>query len=102
MRIDSATMNDDITTSLRGLNKLAKILKKGRIEKGCVSQISTRYILVHLLWCLHNFWLLWSVFLWIVMNRDLSREPVSYLSDICSLCWIDICSGTVLQNIVFE
>ncbi|GAB1299143.1 Exosome complex exonuclease RRP44 [Apodemus speciosus] len=34
MRIDSTAMNDDITTSLRGLNKLAKILKKGRIEKG--------------------------------------------------------------------
>lgn len=28
MRIDSAAMNDNITTSLRGLNKLAKILKK--------------------------------------------------------------------------
>lgn len=28
MRIDSAAMNDSITTSLRGLNKLAKILKK--------------------------------------------------------------------------
>lgn len=37
MRIDSATMNDDITTSLRGLNKLAKILKKGRIEKGALT-----------------------------------------------------------------
>ncbi|KAK2489328.1 hypothetical protein MC885_011272 [Smutsia gigantea] len=37
MRIDSATMNDDITTSLRGLNKLAKILKKGRIKKGALT-----------------------------------------------------------------
>ncbi|KAB1267766.1 Exosome complex exonuclease RRP44 [Camelus dromedarius] len=37
MRIDSATMNDNITTSLRGLNKLAKILKKRRIEKGYIS-----------------------------------------------------------------
>ncbi|XP_048197208.1 exosome complex exonuclease RRP44 [Perognathus longimembris pacificus] len=37
MRIDSATMNDDITTSLRGLNKLAKILKKGRIAKGALT-----------------------------------------------------------------
>uniref|UniRef100_A0A671DNZ0 DIS3 homolog, exosome endoribonuclease and 3'-5' exoribonuclease n=1 Tax=Rhinolophus ferrumequinum TaxID=59479 RepID=A0A671DNZ0_RHIFE len=37
MRIDSATMNDDITNSLRGLNKLAKILKKGRIEKGALT-----------------------------------------------------------------
>jgi hypothetical protein len=39
MRIDSAAMNDDITTSLRGLNQLAKILKKGRIEKGYVVKI---------------------------------------------------------------
>ncbi|XP_027569334.1 exosome complex exonuclease RRP44 [Pipra filicauda] len=37
MRIDSATMNDDITTSLRGLNKLAKILKKKRIENGALT-----------------------------------------------------------------
>ncbi|XP_026971883.1 exosome complex exonuclease RRP44 isoform X2 [Sagmatias obliquidens] len=37
MRIDSATMNDSITTSLRGLNKLAKILKKGRIENGALT-----------------------------------------------------------------
>ncbi|ELW47905.1 Exosome complex exonuclease RRP44 [Tupaia chinensis] len=37
MRIDSATMNDDITISLRGLNKLAKILKKRRIEKGALT-----------------------------------------------------------------
>lgn len=34
MRIDSAAMNDDITISLRGLNKLAKILKKRRIDNG--------------------------------------------------------------------
>ena len=34
LRIDDTTMNDDITNSLRGLNKLAKILKKRRIEKG--------------------------------------------------------------------
>ncbi|XP_077830464.1 exosome complex exonuclease RRP44 isoform X2 [Macaca mulatta] len=37
LRIDSANMNDDITTSLRGLNKLAKILKKRRIEKGALT-----------------------------------------------------------------
>ncbi|XP_015446383.1 exosome complex exonuclease RRP44 isoform X2 [Pteropus alecto] len=37
MRIDSASMNDDITVSLRGLNKLAKILKKRRIEKGALT-----------------------------------------------------------------
>ncbi|KAK2526992.1 Dis3 [Columba guinea] len=36
MRIDSATMNDDITISLRGLNKLAKILKKRRIDNGAL------------------------------------------------------------------
>ncbi|XP_030817141.1 exosome complex exonuclease RRP44 [Camarhynchus parvulus] len=40
MRIDSATMNDDITTSLRGLNKLAKILKKKRIDKGALTLAS--------------------------------------------------------------
>ncbi|KAK1342058.1 LOW QUALITY PROTEIN: hypothetical protein QTO34_016811 [Cnephaeus nilssonii] len=37
MRIDSAAMNDDITISLRGLNKLAKILKRRRIEKGALT-----------------------------------------------------------------
>ncbi|XP_077014526.1 exosome complex exonuclease RRP44 isoform X2 [Tamandua tetradactyla] len=37
MRIDSASMNDDITASLRELNKLAKILKKRRIEKGALT-----------------------------------------------------------------
>uniref|UniRef100_A0A8C4XP99 Protein DIS3 homolog n=1 Tax=Falco tinnunculus TaxID=100819 RepID=A0A8C4XP99_FALTI len=37
MRIDSATMNDHITTSLRGLNKLAKILKKKRTDKGALT-----------------------------------------------------------------
>ncbi|XP_044540905.1 exosome complex exonuclease RRP44-like [Gracilinanus agilis] len=36
MRIDSANMNDDITTSLRGLNKLAKILKRRRIDAGAL------------------------------------------------------------------
>uniref|UniRef100_A0A8D0GXL4 Exosome complex exonuclease RRP44 n=1 Tax=Sphenodon punctatus TaxID=8508 RepID=A0A8D0GXL4_SPHPU len=37
MRIDSAGMSDDITTSLRGLNKLAKILKKRRIDNGALT-----------------------------------------------------------------
>ncbi|XP_061223751.1 exosome complex exonuclease RRP44 [Neopsephotus bourkii] len=37
MRIDSATMNDDITTSLRKLNKLAKIMKKRRIDNGALT-----------------------------------------------------------------
>lgn len=34
MRIDDGTKNDDVTQSLRSLNKLAKILKKRRIENG--------------------------------------------------------------------
>ncbi|KAG5262197.1 hypothetical protein AALO_G00293290 [Alosa alosa] len=37
MKIDDANMNDDITQSLRGLNKLAKILKAKRIEKGALT-----------------------------------------------------------------
>ncbi|XP_066476116.1 exosome complex exonuclease RRP44 [Tiliqua scincoides] len=37
MRIDSSSMNDDITTSLRGLNKLAKILKKRRRDNGALT-----------------------------------------------------------------
>ncbi|KAJ8003405.1 hypothetical protein DPEC_G00147980 [Dallia pectoralis] len=37
MRIDDTSMNDDITKSLRGLNQLAKILKKQRIEKGALT-----------------------------------------------------------------
>ncbi|XP_038623740.1 exosome complex exonuclease RRP44 [Tachyglossus aculeatus] len=37
MRIDSGSMRDEITTSLRGLNKLAKILKKQRIDKGALT-----------------------------------------------------------------
>ncbi|KAM7408518.1 hypothetical protein PAMA_002310 [Pampus argenteus] len=37
MRIDDNTKNDDITESLRGLNKLAKILKRRRIEKGALT-----------------------------------------------------------------
>ncbi|XP_076839145.1 exosome complex exonuclease RRP44 [Brachyhypopomus gauderio] len=37
MRIDDASMNDDITKSLRGLNALAKILKGRRIEKGALT-----------------------------------------------------------------
>lgn len=45
MRIDSGAMNDDITISLRGLNKLAKILKRRRIEKGYISKISIKIVL---------------------------------------------------------
>ncbi|KAM3837256.1 exosome complex exonuclease RRP44 isoform 3-T3 [Vipera latastei] len=37
MKIDSATLKDDITMSLRGLNSLAKILKKRRREKGALT-----------------------------------------------------------------
>ncbi|KAK7901150.1 hypothetical protein WMY93_017919 [Mugilogobius chulae] len=37
MRIDDTTMNDDITKSLRGLNKLAKILKRRRIDNGALT-----------------------------------------------------------------
>ncbi|XP_012678882.2 exosome complex exonuclease RRP44 [Clupea harengus] len=37
MKIDDRNMNDDITKNLRGLNKLAKILKAGRIEKGALT-----------------------------------------------------------------
>ncbi|MFT7817935.1 exosome complex exonuclease RRP44 isoform X1 [Arapaima gigas] len=37
LRIDDANMNDDITKSLRGLNTLAKILKKRRVENGALT-----------------------------------------------------------------
>uniref|UniRef100_A0A1A7Y0C5 Exosome complex exonuclease RRP44 n=1 Tax=Iconisemion striatum TaxID=60296 RepID=A0A1A7Y0C5_9TELE len=37
MRIDDTNKNDDITQSLRGLNKLAKILKRRRIENGALT-----------------------------------------------------------------
>ncbi|XP_028655451.2 exosome complex exonuclease RRP44 [Erpetoichthys calabaricus] len=37
MRIDDSSMNDEITLSLRGLNRLAKILKKRRIENGALT-----------------------------------------------------------------
>ncbi|KAK2824440.1 hypothetical protein Q5P01_021615 [Channa striata] len=37
MRIDDTLKNDDITNSLRGLNKLAKILKRQRIENGALT-----------------------------------------------------------------
>ncbi|XP_077438757.1 exosome complex exonuclease RRP44 [Vanacampus margaritifer] len=45
MRIDDTDKNDNITKSLRGLNKLAKILKKGRIEKGALtlSSVEVRF-----------------------------------------------------------
>ena len=34
MRIDDPTLNDNVTKSLRNLNKLAKILKQGRKDNG--------------------------------------------------------------------
>uniref|UniRef100_A0A8C5GMY8 Exosome complex exonuclease RRP44 n=1 Tax=Gouania willdenowi TaxID=441366 RepID=A0A8C5GMY8_GOUWI len=37
MRIDDTSLNDDVTKSLRGLNKLAKIFKRKRIEKGALT-----------------------------------------------------------------
>ncbi|KAL8189938.1 UNVERIFIED_CONTAM: exosome catalytic subunit dis3 [Gekko kuhli] len=37
MKIDSTNMSDDITTSLRGLNRLAKVLKKRRIDNGALT-----------------------------------------------------------------
>uniref|UniRef100_A0AAY4E8K5 RNB domain-containing protein n=1 Tax=Denticeps clupeoides TaxID=299321 RepID=A0AAY4E8K5_9TELE len=37
LRIDDTSLNDDITQSLRGLNRLAKILKAKRVEKGALS-----------------------------------------------------------------
>lgn len=37
MRIDDTSLSDDITTSLRGLNKLAKILKRRRIDNGALT-----------------------------------------------------------------
>uniref|UniRef100_A0A3B4BGX9 Exosome complex exonuclease RRP44 n=1 Tax=Periophthalmus magnuspinnatus TaxID=409849 RepID=A0A3B4BGX9_9GOBI len=44
MRIDDTTMNDDITKSLRGLNKLAKILKRQRIENALtLSSLEVRF-----------------------------------------------------------
>lgn len=45
MRIDDTTKNDDITKSLRGLNRLAKILKRRRIEKGALtlSSVEVRF-----------------------------------------------------------
>ncbi|XP_064610549.1 exosome complex exonuclease RRP44-like [Liolophura sinensis] len=41
MRIDDKDMNDDITLGLRGLNRLAKILKQKRIDNGALTLAST-------------------------------------------------------------
>ncbi|KAG8182151.1 hypothetical protein JTE90_014561 [Oedothorax gibbosus] len=41
MRIDDKSLNDDVTTSLRLLNTLAKLLKRQRIENGALSLAST-------------------------------------------------------------
>ncbi|XP_050397499.1 exosome complex exonuclease RRP44 [Patella vulgata] len=40
-RIDDITMNDELTLSLRGLNKLAKLLKQSRIDAGALCLAST-------------------------------------------------------------
>ncbi|XP_078402118.1 exosome complex exonuclease RRP44 [Cetorhinus maximus] len=37
MRIDDENMNDEVTLGLRGLNKLAKILKRKRIDNGALT-----------------------------------------------------------------
>ncbi|KAM4701510.1 exosome complex exonuclease RRP44 [Discoglossus pictus] len=47
MRIDSPSMNDEITLSLRLLNKLAKILKKRRIDNGALT-LSSPEVRFHL------------------------------------------------------
>ncbi|XP_056411478.1 exosome complex exonuclease RRP44 [Hyla sarda] len=47
MRIDSPNMNDEITKSLRLLNKLAKILKKRRIDNGALT-LSSPEVRFHL------------------------------------------------------
>ncbi|CAH1778412.1 unnamed protein product [Owenia fusiformis] len=39
--IDETSRNDELATSLRGLNRLAKILKQGRIDKGALVLAST-------------------------------------------------------------
>ncbi|CAG5119545.1 unnamed protein product, partial [Candidula unifasciata] len=41
MKIDDPNATDDLTQSLRGLNRLAKILKKKRIDNGALSLAST-------------------------------------------------------------
>ncbi|KAG8137666.1 hypothetical protein E2320_004888, partial [Naja naja] len=46
MKIDSATLKDDITTSLRGLNRLAKILKKHRRENGETNSMVEEFMLL--------------------------------------------------------
>ena len=40
MRIDSAKLTDSVTVSLRSLNRLAKILKKCRIDNGALTLVS--------------------------------------------------------------
>ncbi|UYV79579.1 DIS3 [Cordylochernes scorpioides] len=41
MRIDDVTMNDDVTLGLRGLNRLAKIMKRRRIDNGALTLASS-------------------------------------------------------------
>lgn len=46
MKIDDITLHDSLSKSLRGLNSLAKILKKRRIENGYVLQSMPQYKMV--------------------------------------------------------
>ena len=47
MIIDDPDRHDDIAKSLRGLNKLAKILKQKRIDKGYIPYINLQCALKH-------------------------------------------------------
>ena len=40
LRIDNSSLSDNVTVSLRSLNKLAKILKQGRLEQGALTLAS--------------------------------------------------------------
>jgi exosome complex exonuclease DIS3/RRP44 len=48
-RIDDANMNDELTVSIRNLNKLAKIMRKERRERGSIvlSSPEVRFKLEH-------------------------------------------------------
>lgn len=50
MKIDDLTLQDNLSKSLRGLNSLAKILKKRRIENGYV-MLENHILHVHSVGC---------------------------------------------------
>ena len=60
LKIDDPTMHDEVTSSLRRLNSLAKILKKRRVDNGWASvllqleqlmdNLFTNLVSVHSLW----------------------------------------------------